>query len=230
MKQCKYCKSAIDDNTKICPICRKKQSGKVKFIIIAIVAIVAIAAIGSSMEDDKPTPVPNNTEKETDTPTSTPEVKDTTDDTEVDKEDNKEDDKEDNKDADSFTVGTSAEYKDVIVTLTEVTESKGSEFNTPEDGKVYVLANFTFENNSDKDLSISSMLSFDTYVDGFSTTISLGAIIEKGSNEQLDGTIAPGKKMKGIVGYEVPSDYKELEINVKLDLLSSKDIKFVYTK
>ena len=224
MKQCKYCKSAIDDNTKICPICRKKQSGKVKYIIIAIVAIVAIAAIGSSMEDDKPTPVPNNTEKETDTPTSTPEEKDTNDDKEDAKEDNTD------ADADSFTVGTSAEYKDVIVTLTEVTESKGSEFNTPEDGKVYVLANFTFENNSDKDLSISSMLSFDTYVDGFSTTISLGAIIEKGSNEQLDGTIAPGKKMKGIVGYEVPSDYKELEINVKLDLLSSKDIKFVYTK
>ena len=38
-KVCKYCKSEIDAKAKICPNCRKKQGGKLKWIIIAIVVI-----------------------------------------------------------------------------------------------------------------------------------------------------------------------------------------------
>ncbi len=125
---------------------------------------------------------------------------------------------------------TKKEYKDVIVTLNKVSESKGSEFNKPEDGNVFLLANFTIENNSDKELAISSLMSFDAYQDGFATSLSLSALIDKENEQQLDGTIAPGKKMKGVVGYEVPANYKQFEINVKIDVWSSKNIEFIYSK
>lgn len=47
-KICKYCKSEIPKDAKICPHCRKKQGGKLKWIIIAIVVILIFAAIGGS--------------------------------------------------------------------------------------------------------------------------------------------------------------------------------------
>lgn len=118
----------------------------------------------------------------------------------------------------------------MIVTLNNVTESKGSKFTIPNDGNVFLLANFTIENNSNKDISISSIMSFDAYVDGYSTSLSFSALLHKGEEQQLDGTIAPGKKLKGVVGYEVPSDYKEFEIYVQTEIFSSKKIEFIYSK
>lgn len=59
MKQCKYCKSEIDDKATICPNCRKKQKkhGVLRWIIgvplllIGVLIIIAIAT-GGSGEDD----------------------------------------------------------------------------------------------------------------------------------------------------------------------------------
>ena len=53
---------------------------------------------------------------------------------------------------------------------------------------------------------------------------------EAEGKSQLDGNIASGKKMNGIVAYQVPSDYKTMEINVTPDFWSGKDIKFIYSK
>ena len=53
--------------------------------------------------------------------------------------------------------------------------------------------------------------------------------MEKGSKNQLDGTVAAGKKFSGVVGYEVPTDWQELEINFTPDVWSGKDITFIAT-
>ncbi len=50
-KPCKYCKSLIPKNAKVCPVCRKKQSGIGKWFIIIIIAIVIIAAIIGGNDD-----------------------------------------------------------------------------------------------------------------------------------------------------------------------------------
>lgn len=83
-KVCKYCKTEIPADAKVCPQCRKKQGGKGKWIVLAVVVIVVLlAAIGSSGDDapsasesapvvtDAPTP---ETEQTADTavPTGTP--------------------------------------------------------------------------------------------------------------------------------------------------------------
>ena len=47
-----------------------------------------------------------------------------------------------------FGVGERVELNDVIVTLVSVTESKGSQYNTPTDGNVFVLCEFEIENNT----------------------------------------------------------------------------------
>ena len=45
-KICKHCQSEIPKKAKVCPNCRKKQGGKLKWIILAV---VALAIIGSAM-------------------------------------------------------------------------------------------------------------------------------------------------------------------------------------
>ena len=115
----------------------------------------------------------------------------------------------------------------VQVSFLGVTESDGSQFNEPKEGHVYVLCEFEILNNSDEEVAISSMISFEGYCDDYACEYSLGALMEKGDKNQLDGSVAPGKKMKGVIGYEVPTEWKELEIQFTPDFLSGKEIVFV---
>lgn len=128
-----------------------------------------------------------------------------------------------------FKVGDTVELDDVVVTLLNVTKSTGSQFNKPDEGNVYVLCEFEISNNSKDELAVSSMLSFEAYCDDYACDYSLGALMEKGNKDQLDGSVAPSKKMKGVVGYEVPADWKELEIHYTLDILDNNEIVFVAT-
>lgn len=43
-KLCKYCKTEIPAGAKICPNCKKKQGGAVKWIVIVVVVLVLISA------------------------------------------------------------------------------------------------------------------------------------------------------------------------------------------
>ena len=142
---------------------------------------------------------------------------------EKEKDNNKEDDKT------AFGVGEQVSLNDVIVTMNNVTESNGSQFNEPAEGNVFILCEFTIENNSEKDLAVSSIMCFEAYVDDYSTSMSLSAIIGAEKN-QLDGTVAAGKKMNGVIGYEAPADWKEIEIRFTPDFWSGKDITFVHNK
>ena len=54
MKQCKFCRTEIDDKAKVCPQCGRKQPSKVKIIVlivlIAFCAFIVIAAITGGNE------------------------------------------------------------------------------------------------------------------------------------------------------------------------------------
>ena len=129
----------------------------------------------------------------------------------------------------TFSVGETAELKGVNVTFVGVTESSGSDFNTPTEGNVFAICEFEIENNSDKEITVSSMMSFEAYCDDYTCTLSFSALMEKGNKNQLDGTVAAGKKFNGVIGYEVPTDWQELEIIFTPDFWSGKDITFIAT-
>ena len=130
----------------------------------------------------------------------------------------------------TFAVGETAELKGVQVCLVGVTESTGSSYNKPEEGNVFILFEFNIANNSNEELVVSSMMNFDTYCDDYSCSLSISALLEKGNKEQLGGTVAAGKRMNGVIGYEVPADWQELEIHYTPDFLADNDIIFVATK
>lgn len=132
----------------------------------------------------------------------------------------------------NFDVGEVADIKGVQVSLLGTTESKGSDFLKPDEGNIFVLCEFEISNNSDKDISVSSMMSFEAYCDDYSVTqdiLGLQAPEGKGKN-QLDGSVAAGKKMNGVIAYQVPEDWKTLEIKFSPSFWSNKSATFVATK
>lgn len=64
-KICKHCKTEIPYGAKVCPQCRKKQGGVLKWVIIAFVAICVIGAAGGG-SDNEPKET-NNTNNVNDT-------------------------------------------------------------------------------------------------------------------------------------------------------------------
>ena len=197
-------------------------------MIGVLVVIVLIGIIGSMGGDDEPKKVepPTPTQSVDTTPTKESATTDSTQSSEKETEQATAPEKEDKT---TFLVGETAELKGVQVTLASVTENNGSAYNKPTDGNVFVLCEFEIANNSDNEINISSMMSFDAYCDDYACTFSLTALMEKGNKNQLDGTVAAGKKFNGVVGYEVPTDWKELEINFTPDFWSGKDITFIAT-
>ena len=218
-KVCKYCKTEIPKDAKVCPNCRKKQGGIGKWIVIAVIVVALIAAISGGGEDKtkkvENDPVQNTTDNKTDT------EKNMTEDTSAGQE---------NSEKDIFGIGATAEMNDVQVTMVSYTQNSGSEYNKPSDGNEFVLVEFEIANNSDSEINISSMASFEAYADDYALNYSLNALLEKNDANQLDGTIAAGKKMNGVIGYEVPADWKTIEIHFKDNVWSSNKFKFEITK
>lgn len=128
-----------------------------------------------------------------------------------------------------FTVGDSVSLNDIVVTLVDVSESEGANYMTPDDGNVFVICEFNIENNSDKDIAVSSIMSFEAYIDDYSTNMNLSAMMSS-DKSQLDGSVAAGKKMNGVIGYEVGKDWQSIEIRFKPDFWSGNEFTFVSSK
>lgn len=128
------------------------------------------------------------------------------------------------------SIGDTLEIKGVEVKFNGVKESRGSQFVEPGSGNVFVLCEFTVENNSSSDISVSSMLSFECYIDDYATSLSLNALMDDTVTKQLDGTIAPGKKIRGYIGYEAPINWADIEIHFVPYLGSTSDLVFYYRK
>lgn len=128
-----------------------------------------------------------------------------------------------------YKIGETATLDDVSVTLIEVHENNGSQFLSPEEGNVFVLCEFEIINNSSKEINVSSMMSFEAYCDDTSINLSISALSNKGNMQQLDGSISAGKKMHGVVGYEVPSNWSELEIQYTINTFGNDTLIFVAT-
>ena len=213
-KLCKHCKTPIPKDAKVCPNCRKKQGGVGKWIIIGVIVVILLAALLGG-GDDKPKKVENSKVEST----QQDEKKSEEPKTDVNTEEVK----------DIFEVGETAELNDVQVTLLSYKESKGSEYNKPSDGNVFLMAEFEIVNNSDSEMNVSSVMSFEAYADDYSLNYSFGALMDN-EDRQMDGTIAAGKKMKGYIGYEVPKDWSTVEIHFTDDVWSNNKFKFEIKK
>ena len=202
---CKHCGEMISKSAKTCPHCgaknRKATVGIV--VLIILVFIIVVAVFGS--EGNGPKKVgdispASGTEQISEPPEQT-----------------------------DFGVGEQVELNDVVVTLVNVSENNGNGIMKPSDGKVFIVCEFEIENNSEKDISVSSILSFSAYIDDYSTSMNLSAMLST-NKSQLDGSVAAGKKMNGVIGYEADPDWKTIEVRFTPDFWSGKEIIFTASK
>lgn len=173
-----------------------------KFLAILMVLVMALSFVSCTI-DDEPIRTPND-----------------------DVQENGElDDKKDEK----LGLNGSAEFKTLKFTATEIKESSGTTYFSPEEGNVFVGIKFTVENVSDEEQSVSSILLFEAYADDVKCDYSVSAacVFDEGT---LDGAVAPGKKLVGWYSLEVPADWSAIEVSVKGDWLSNKAATFVFNK
>jgi hypothetical protein len=195
----------------------KKKRGCLTAILVTVGILIIVGIIGSQIKNDEPKAVDPDSESSNITKSAS----DTSDDTKDDATATPLPEKT------TFGIGETVELKDILVTLVSVKISEGGDYNKPSDGNEYLLCEFNIENNSDNDIAVSSMISFEAYCDDYSITQSISALLDTEDLSQLDGSVAAGKKMNGIIGYEVSKDWKELEISYTPTFWSGKDITFI---
>ena len=207
---CKGCGKQIDDNSAFCPHCGKstavaqattKPKKKKHPLLGAILLILGIGLFVGAMtggNEKEPEKVGGSTGT-----TAASEKKENN----------------------VFAVGDVVSLNDIKVTLVDVSENSGGNYMTPSEGKVYIVCEFEIENNSDADIAISSLMSFEAYIDDYATSMNISATLST-DKTQLDGTVAPGKKMRGVIGYEVDTNWGTLEIRFTPDFWARKDIVF----
>lgn len=214
-KTCKYCGSQIPANAKICPYCRKKQKGKGGLIAVIVIVILIIIIAAAASGDDEPKKVASSDS------TSSSSVKSDSSSTK----------KKEKNDDTTFTVGDTADFDGVKVRLSSAIVSKGnkSKYITPDDGKYFLELIFDIENDSDEDITVSSVMSFEAYCDD--TSIDQDIFGQQADEVdglgQLDGNVASGKKMNGVISYQVPKDFKKFEITYAPDYWGNKEVTFV---
>ena len=203
MTTCRTCGEAIAKSANICPKCGAKQKKRHPILGI-ILAVFGIGLIGAAISGGG-----NEPEKvgDVDTPKQTQEEQKT-----------------------EFCVGDVVSLNDIEVTFVSCTESNGKQYLEPEEGNVFLICEFSIDNKSEKDIAVSSLVSFEAYVDDYSVSTSISAESVKDGVGILDGTVAAGKKMSGIIGYEVPKDWKNMEISFTDNVWSDSAFKFEINK
>ncbi len=133
------------------------------------------------------------------------------------------------KEEKTFALNETAVFETMKITAEEMKETVGEGFLTAEEGNTFVGIKFTIENISDEDITVSSLLLFDAYVDDVKANLSFSASAAF-ADGTLDGTIASGRKLVGWYAMEVSADWKSIELDVKSDWLSDMTARFVFEK
>lgn len=227
LKSCKVCGAEVAKSAKVCPHCGAKLK-KGHPILFGLLALVVLAAVIAATGDDEPKKVESTAPAQSIEAVPAPEEKAPVSEEQITPVPSEELEPElEPEDRNVFYPGETAELRGINVTLVDVTESAGSAYNTPTEGNVFVLCEFEIANESDEEITVSSVMSFEAYCDDYVCNYSFTALLEKGNKNQLDGTVAAGKKMNGVIGYEVPSGWRKLEIGFTPDFWSGKSMTFL---
>ena len=131
----------------------------------------------------------------------------------------------------TFTLGDTVINEDYTVTLESariITDY--DEYITPNENCEFLELCFVVENKTDDELFVHAN-KFETYVDGFvvEANDNFDAMLASGE-ELLSATLARGKKVRGVLCYELSKDWSELEIILDLDYGNDNEGTLVLSK
>jgi hypothetical protein len=202
-KICKHCQSEIPAKAKVCPNCRKKQGGMGCLgVILLVVGILIflfafIGMMGGSGSKDKNPQKVGEAESGDSTETEEP--------------------------SNVFQVGDLVETDNFRITYESASEYEpDNEFLQAKDGYTYWEFKFKFENISDTDQTVSTLMDWECYADNSKVDQSW---IE--SDNGLDATLSAGREAEGAVYFEVPTDAESIELEYDINFWQSDKIIFV---
>lgn len=102
--------------------------------------------------------------------------------------------------------------------------SVDNEFMQPESGNKYIFAEFSIENIGSTDYSTGSAL-FDCYADD--TECKQPIVSSEGALTSIT-SLSPGKNTKGKIFFEVPANASVIELEYKINVLTSKKVLFTF--
>lgn len=131
----------------------------------------------------------------------------------------------------TFTLGDTVINEDYTVTLESariITDY--NEYITPNENCEFLELCFVVENKTYDELFVYAS-KFETYVDGFvvKANDNFDAMLASGE-ELLSATLVSGKKVRGVLCYELSKDWSELEIILDLDYVNDNEGRLVLTK
>lgn len=219
-KKCKYCQSDIPVNAKICPVCKKKQGlhGCLIAVIVVVALFVLIGIFGSSDSENEEVASLAQTEASTSSETLT-ETAATSD--ESDSQENL--DTAETETSSLFHVGDILETEDLRISfISAAPYIPDNQFLQPKEGCEFWRFEFAFENISDSDQAISSVLSWECYADNM--------IVDQtwiGDENGLDGTLSPGRQAQGAIYFEIPTNAQSIELEYDVNFWEEDKIIFV---
>lgn len=167
--------------------------------IVGLIIVVAIFAGGSDDSADEPEKV---------------------EDSEETKENNEEEQIEDKE----FNVGEKVKLDGQVIEVTKVEKSQGGDFETPSEGKEYVIVHVSIENNGDDEISYNPF--------NFKMKNSNGQIEDEGfimvdSDTSLSsGDLASGGNVSGTLSFEQPIDDDGLQLIFEPSFWGTDEILF----
>jgi hypothetical protein len=199
-KLCKYCQTEIPRRAKVCPNCKRKQGGIgcLGVVLLVLGVFIFIGSFGASMSKDK------NPEKVGEVGTELSETGTQTIDN-------------------TFNVGDVVETDNFRITYESAGEyTNSNELLQPKDGYVYWEFKFKFENISNTDQTVSTMMDWECYADN-SKADQTWIVDDNG----LDGKLSAGREAEGAVYFEVPEDAENIELEYDINFWQSDKIIFV---
>lgn len=141
-------------------------------------------------------------------------------------------DSEDSASADSdknhYSLGDTAEIDDFQITFKNTSTSAGNETIIPGDGKAFLICELQITNNSNEEISISSLMDIEAYCDDYLVSEDLSGLSlpeAEGKNE-FNGSVALGDSLEGILIYQVPENFSTFELMIAPDFWSGETVKF----
>lgn len=221
IKICKNCKTEIPYEARVCPHCRKKQGGKLKWVIIAVVVIGIIGIVGGGGEDEKEPDgqqaVSDNKEDMKQQETSN---RDTTGNKE--KENTEKEDNSEKEDGNVLKVGSSFEKGGLKITVDDASLNfkdykDDYDMYKPKKGNKYVMAAFTFENNGKSDAYVS-IYDFKCYADN----AACDQAYLPDDNDFINTNLSPNRNVSFQTYYEVPKKVKSIELEYETSFWTNK--------
>lgn len=202
MKNCKDCGTQISSGAKICPNCGKDQRNffmKHK-IITFILVIFFIGMIATATNSNKN----NVTTTSTDTSTSS----------EI-------------KEKKQYNIGETFQNDYIKLTLISVNQNftSYSKYATVKDGCKIIKAEFELENIGSTDTS-ALYTNFNCYADGYACD-EFYSVDDAGLSGAFNTTLSSGKKTKGNVYFQVPTNAEKITIEYDTNFWTSENIEFI---